>query len=147
MRKILTSTLVGAVVVGGLALSAGVAGANSSCGSAGVNPSYTDAAGNSGVQVCTNGTPVQGTVTAAGSASTATGYVVADGSPSNSGALSGYIGADNKGIVGCSSGDYTPGATDSYTPASGQNNAILLFSNPTGAPAPGSSGPCAVSAP
>jgi len=115
--------------------------ANSTCNDAGGLPT----AGTGGVQVCVNQGPIQGTATASGDPAAQTGYVVVDGSPSNPGALGGYIGidSDNGGeVVACSgqgattdangntlySGDYQPGAG---TPADGSGNNQVVGSNGT----------------
>lgn len=141
MRKLFSTGLVAALASAGLVLgAAGAAHADSSC-SVGTTPVAAGAFGGSGAQVCINAGPVQGTVTATGDAASQTGYVVADGASANPGALSGYIGVDStNGVVGCSSGDYTPGGTNNQIlgiPPS-QANITTLVSN---------SGPCAVAAP
>lgn len=164
MRKFLTAGAAGALITAGLILGSGAAAHADSCnGSPGVNPSYSDGA-NSGAQVCT---PL-GSLTAAGNQSNATGYVVADGNPSNPGAAAGYIGventtADGANVVGCSSGDYQgtdpestepTGSTDD-TAAPGQtldsndNNVIVGQAAPPSANTLSGfgSGPCAASAP
>jgi len=75
------------------------------------------------IEPCTTGASASGAavqtplgcVSASGSAATQSGYVQADGAPSNPSALAGYIAVDsNNGgeVVGCSSGDYTPGGTN-----------------------------------
>jgi hypothetical protein len=156
VRKILLTILVGA----GVSLAGGglvaAAHANSTCSDAGGLPT----ASTSQVQVCVTKGPVQGTASASGDPATQQGYVVADGSPSNPGALGGYVGVDsgNGGeVVACSgqgtatssgvppktlySGEYQP---DAGTPADGSgNNTVVAADGTVNLPAPvGAGGAC-----
>jgi hypothetical protein len=69
-----------------------------------------------GITVCTvSQSPVQGAVTASGTAGPPPGgYIVADGNSTNQSALAGYIGVEGSSsgvyVVGCSTGDYQAGA-------------------------------------
>ena len=153
MRKLLTTAL----MAGGLSLS-GVFLAGADAVSSCKDPGGLPTAGTGGVQVCVTQGPVQGTATASGDPATQTGYVVADGSPSNQGPLGGYVGidSDNGGeVVACSgqgatsdgnggtlhSGEYQPGAG---TPADGSGNNQVVGSDGTvSLPAPlGAGGAC-----
>jgi hypothetical protein len=103
---------------------------------------------------------VQGTASASGDPATQQGYVVADGSPSNPGALGGYVGVDSANggeVVACSgqatttssdtppktiaSGEYQPGAG---TPADGSgNNTVVSGDGTVNLPSPvGAGGAC-----
>jgi len=119
LRKLFVTTLATALAASGLFVFAlaGSASADSTCGGSGPAGQFSDAYGNSGIQICITGTGViDGTVTLAGAPNQSnpagsSGYLVADGAPTNSGALSGYLGVssgDNGGIVGCAAGDYQP---------------------------------------
>jgi hypothetical protein len=144
--------LVAALMAGGFSVSGGflaAAHANSTCDNAGGLPTV----GASKSQVCITQGPVQGTLTASGDPAAQKGYVVADGSPSNPGALGGYVGvdSDNGGqVTACSgqaasggnySGEYQPGAG---TPAGGAgNNTVVSGNGAVNLPAPlGPGGPC-----
>ena len=153
MRRVVLMMLVGA----GASLAAGglvsAAQASSTCNNAGGLPT----ASTSQVQVCVTSGPVQGTASASGDPATQQGYVVADGSPSNTGPLGGYVGvdSDNGGeVVACSgqdttssdtqtfnSGEYQPGAG---TPADGSgNNTVVAGDGTVNLPAPlGAGGAC-----
>ena len=142
MRKFLITALVaGTMGVTGL-LTLPQAHATSVCP---LGPTVTNS-GTGGT--LTVGTPI-GCVTASGDAATRSGYVVADGVASNPGPLAGYIGVDGSDggptIVGCASGDYTPGAGNQYSNPPGPNHVIGSEAHPPGAPSP--SDPCTPSAP
>lgn len=133
MRKL----LIAAVMAGGFLATGGAmaAHATSTCSNSGGLPS----ASTSGAQVCITQGPVQGTVTAAGSATTQSGYVVADGNPANPGPLGGYAGVDsNNGgeVVACSGQSTGSGEYD----AAGSNNAVVTSGGAV--TLPGSGGPC-----
>jgi hypothetical protein len=128
LRKLLITALVGAVAAFGFAMLGGsVAHADPTCWAGGhsagpitVNAAQSGAGGYG--QICLEGLPVSGTVTAYGNAASQQGYIVADGNDANPGAGAGYIGlssADN-GFVACASGDYNNEA--SGAPLSGDNN-------------------------
>lgn len=151
MRKLLITVFAGAALgVGGLVAVPG-AQATSTC-TTGVSPAGTGGTGSVS-------TPL-GCATAHGDAATQSGYVVADGSPSNPGAGAGYIGFDSSDggptIVGCSNGDYNPAGYNNSTnrapdangdgvPDSPENNVIASPSHtPT---APSASDPCTPTAP
>ena len=154
MRKLLIAVL----MAGGFSVTGGflaAAHATSTCNDAGGLPTV----GTSKSQICVTSGPIQGTATAGGDATTQQGYAVVDGSPSNPGALGGYIGvdSDNSGqVVACSGqaatgpdssgttyhdGDYKAGAG---TPADGSgNNTVISGSGTVNLPAPaGAGGPC-----
>jgi len=73
----------------------------------------------------TSGVAVQtpaGCASASGSAATQSGYVQADGAPTNPNPLGGYVAVDsNNGgeVVGCSTGDYSQGSGNVIVSASG----------------------------
>jgi hypothetical protein len=127
LRRILITALVGGVAaLGFAAVSAGVASADPTCFAGGhsagpitVNGSFSPNGSGYG-QVCIEGVPASGTVTAAGSGTTQSGYIVADGNDANPGALGGYVGVSSgeSGIVACSNGDFN---NEAYTgvPSSG----------------------------
>lgn len=132
MRKyLITAFVAGALGVGGL-FAVPAAQATSTC-TTGVSPSGT---GGSGAV----STPA-GCATASGDAATQSGYAVADGSASNPGPAAGYIGIDNSDggptVVGCASGDYTPGGT---------NHVVASQAHPPTVP-PDQSDPCTPAAP
>ena len=121
MRKLLITALAGGIMTAGGVLVAAHALPSTSCAN---NPSgapvgYTATASASGgtLAVCTKA-GVPGSVTASGSPSTQSGYVIADGDAANNSlpgnCLDGYIGvssADSSapgGLVGLSSGNYSP---------------------------------------
>lgn len=131
MRKYLITALVGGTLgVGGL-FAVPAALATSTC-TTGVTPSGTGG-------TLSVGTPA-GCATASGDAATQSGYAVADGAATNPGPASGYIGVDGSDggptVVGCASGDYTPGGT---------NHVIASQAHPPSAPDPAD--PCTPSAP
>ena len=161
MRKFIVGSLLASAIGGGsmavvAATTAGSAGADPTCYSGGqavpvgaplgtitVNPGNGGTSG--AIQVCSQGSSViNGTVTASGSATSASGYAIANGNTAeNPNGPTGYIGAEGgpsgAAIVGCSSGDYNngtdsnndgstgtsaPGPNDGTTDANG-NNVIL----------------------
>jgi len=144
MRKFLTGSLLAASLGGGVVLTgtvlAGPAGASPTCAPGGqgaggitVNPGSSQVPPSSGtLQVCAENSslPIEGTVTASGSASTASGYAVADGNDTNPGAGSGYVGvqggASSGGaqVVGCSSGDYDPSTANVIVGTGGVGQAV-----------------------
>jgi len=136
VRRVLITT-----IVGGLAAFAAsalpAAHANSVCplGPAGITVPP------SGSGTLTVGTPI-GCLTASGDATTASGYIVADGDAANPSPLDGYIGVVGSGggvqIVGCASGDYDPNNTTDPT----ANHVLWDSNNPT-AGGPDTTGPCA----
>lgn len=111
MRRLLLSAVIAATAL----VSVGAftpAQADSTCsadGPIGV-AAYED-----GVQICVAAGTVDAAVTATPS------YVVADGEDANPEPLDGYIGVDESGPVGCSSGEYEPG---------GENNPIVDPADP-----------------
>jgi hypothetical protein len=137
VRRLLISALVGSLAATSAFLLP-AAHANSQCGlgPGGVTVPPT------GSGTLTVGTPI-GCVTASGDATTASGYVVADGDPTNPTPLDGYIGVQGSGggvqVVGCASNDYdpNPGNPDPTT-----HNVIWDSNNPTGG-GPDTTGPCA----
>jgi len=143
MRRFLVTALV-AGSLGGLGLLAAPAYATSSCPT---GPTVTPS-GTGGT--ATVGTPL-GCATASGDAASQSGYVVVDGSSSNPGPLAGYVGVDGSDggptVVGCSTGDYTPGAGTQYAPTGSApgNNVIASEAHPPSAPS--SSDPCTPTAP
>jgi hypothetical protein len=140
--------LIGALVAGSMAVTGALAmpaHANSVC-PAGPNVTNSGTGG-----TLTVGTPA-GCLTASGDAGTQSGYVVADGASTNPGAGSGYIGVDGSdgvAVVGCSSGEYTPGGGTQYDPppATGPDtrNHVVVSQNhpPSGPPATDSCTPSA----
>jgi hypothetical protein len=171
MRRLFASALAGAVVAGTFLAATGTAfatdtepsatptcSADTPIGPTGIsvtNPASSPASTSGTDQVCIEPGgavpwPITGTITASGSAQSASGYVVADGNPSNPGALSGYIGVEGSGsgvsVVGCSSGNYDPSeATNGDSDA--DDNVIWSSSDPTSGIPPSTSGPCAVQPP
>jgi hypothetical protein len=138
--------LIGALVAGSMAVTGALAmpaHATSNC-TTGVTPD----AGGGGGSACI-ATPA-GAFTAAGSATTQSGYAVADGASTNPGPASGYIGIDNSDggatVVGCSNGDYTPGAGTQYDADTTQGNHVIgSQAHPPSAPDPAD--PCTPAAP
>jgi hypothetical protein len=154
VRKLIGSVMVGGLVTAGFMLAGvGAASANSTCAVGGPAGAYSDSSGNSGLQICLSAGPVSGTVTIAGNPNAgnpagSTGYIIADGAPTNPGALAGYIGVssgDDAGVVGCSSGDYNTAesAESSDTAGSTDENNVIIGIPPAVAP-PNTGGPCAV---
>lgn len=149
MRKALIAALAGAALgVGGL-MAVPAAKATSSCPT-GPTVNYTGGASGS----LAVGTPA-GCLTLTGDGASASGSAVADGASSNPGPASGYIGIDDSDgqgtVVGCASGDYTPGGGTQYDPppAAGEpdtrNHVIGSPAHPPAAPDPAD--PCTPTAP
>ncbi|MHB1785886.1 MAG: hypothetical protein ACYCS7_07015 [Acidimicrobiales bacterium] len=114
-------------------------------------PSSPGAAGSDQVCIENPASPITGTVTASGSATSTSGYVVADGNSTDPGASAGYLGvagsSSGASIVGCSSGNYDPNESAGDSTASTENdsnNTVFSTTNPT---PPATSGPCAVPTP
>lgn len=159
MRSIIRASVVGVMLSTGLVLGSGIAAhAGGACTDPTQSGQITDAAGNSGVQVCTPA----GSLTVAGNQAAPSGYVIASGADTNPGAGAGFIGveggASGVSVVGCSSGSYlttdpaqptgTPDDESSSTDANGNN--VLITVGPGGPSQVSSvppSGPCAPSAP
>ena len=138
MKKLILSSVAAATLAGGMAVAfAAPAFADSGSGSGpnldacstnrapiavnGVNPGSPSATG--GAQVClapNSANPVLpngGSVTASGSATNQSGYVIAQGGDHNKGALAGYIGVSGSAtggfnVVGCNHGDFTNSSGD-----------------------------------
>jgi hypothetical protein len=104
--------LIGALVAGSMAVTGALAMPAHAVSSCGTGPAVTPS-GTGGT--LTVGTPA-GCLTASGDAAAQSGYVVADGASTNGNPGGGYIGVDGSDggptIVGCASGDYTPGGTN-----------------------------------
>jgi hypothetical protein len=119
MRKyLITAALSSAMAVAGfMAAPAAHAEPTALCtGPGGVISQPSTTPGTSGsIAVCTvSASPIKGAVEAGGSANPPSGYIVADGNSTNPGALAGYIGVQGSSggvqVVGCATGDYSPGA-------------------------------------
>lgn len=145
MRKFIVGSLLASAIGGGslaavAAATAGSAGASPTCYSGGqalpaagplgtitVNPGSGGTAG--AIQVCSEGSSVvNGTVTASGSATTASGYAVANGDATqNPNGPTGYIGVEGGpsgvAVVGCSKGDYNNGTDSNNDGTSGASAA------------------------
>ena len=127
MRKFLIVALVAASSAAiGLGATAAHAEPSGACagGPGGIiaNPGAPGTSG--GLTVCVTQGPVTGNLTAAGDATGPSGYAVADGDSTNPGASAGYIGVQGSpagvAVVGCSNGDYTPGAGNVIASSGGQ---------------------------
>ncbi|MHB1713115.1 MAG: hypothetical protein ACYCV7_17295 [Acidimicrobiales bacterium] len=140
MKRLILSGMAAATLAGGMAMAFAVpafaaesgTGPNlDACSTAGAPVGVTNSPG--GAQVCLAPNPANpvlpsgGSLTASGSPTTKSGYVILQGGDANQGALKGYIGvSSSEGVVGCNSGDFQ-GTGD---------NVIASQTSPTGSTNP-----------
>jgi hypothetical protein len=139
VRKILIGSVLGALAAGSTMLMPG-AHAVSECGTGATQPSLGSTSGTVRVGVsgygCITGSGSLGDPSNPTSPSTLTGFVIADGNPSNPGQSGGYIGVvrgqdGTVSVIGCGSGDAseTNGGRGSNAPGDHVNND--LSANPS----------------
>jgi len=128
VRKLLISAAIGALSAAG-AVALPAAHAVSGCGTGVSQPSLGATSGT--VRVGVDGV---GCITGSGSAADLSGFVIADGAPSNPGQSSGYIGIvrDGNGVtlIGCGSGDASESNAGRGSNAPGDHVNNDLSANP-----------------
>lgn len=140
MRKFIVTALVAGLAAAGAVLIPAQANSDCPTGPSGLTVPPT---GSGTLTVGINDGPVQGCVTASGSAETQSGYIVADGKSGNPDPFDGYIGVEGDSggqrVVGCASNDYDPNAAQ----GSPQRNVVTpIPPDPNNPPNPTQPGPC-----